>query len=40
LTKKHSHQVVSAAHEGAEAGQTANYYLYAQYQKLESEDRT
>jgi thioredoxin reductase (NADPH) len=34
LSKMHSHQVVSAAHEGAEAAQTANYYLYAGYQKL------
>jgi thioredoxin reductase (NADPH) len=34
LSKMHTHQVVSAAHEGAEAGQTANYYLYAGYQKL------
>lgn len=34
LSKMHSHQVVSAAHEGAEAAQTANYYLYAGYEKL------
>jgi thioredoxin reductase (NADPH) len=33
LSKMHTHQVVSAAHEGAEAAQTANYYLYADYQK-------
>ncbi|HZH97352.1 MAG TPA: NAD(P)/FAD-dependent oxidoreductase, partial [Fimbriimonadaceae bacterium] len=35
LSKAHTHQVVSAAHEGAEAAQTANYYLYADYQKHE-----
>jgi thioredoxin reductase (NADPH) len=34
----HTHQVVSAAHEGAEAAQTANYYLYADYQKLRIQD--
>lgn len=34
LSKMHTHQVVSAAHEGAEAGQTANYYLYDAYQKV------
>ena len=34
ISKMHSHQVVSAAHEGAEAAQSANYYLYAGYQKL------
>jgi thioredoxin reductase (NADPH) len=34
LAKMHTHQVVSAAHQGAEAGQTANYYLYAGYQKV------
>lgn len=33
----HSHQVASAVHEGAEAAQTANYYLYASYQKYEAE---
>jgi thioredoxin reductase (NADPH) len=31
----HTHQVASAVHEGAEAAQTANYYLYAGYQKYE-----
>lgn len=35
LSLMHTHQVVSAASEGAEAGQTANYYLYADYQKEE-----
>jgi thioredoxin reductase (NADPH) len=34
LSKMHTHQVVSAVHEGAEAAQTANYYLYADYQKV------
>jgi thioredoxin reductase (NADPH) len=34
LSKMHSHQVVAAAAAGAEAGQTANYYLYSNYQKL------
>lgn len=36
---KHSHQVASAVHLGAEAAQTANYYLYAQYQR-NLEDRS
>jgi thioredoxin reductase (NADPH) len=31
----HTHQVASAVHEGAEAAQTANYYLYAGYQKYD-----
>jgi thioredoxin reductase (NADPH) len=31
----HTHQVCSAVHEGAEAAQTANYYLYSAYQKYE-----
>jgi hypothetical protein len=30
--------VVSAVHEGAEAAQTANYYLYAGYQKEDPAD--
>ena len=34
ISNMHTHQVVSAAHEGAEAAQTANYYLYADHQKL------
>lgn len=34
LSRMHTHQVVAAAHEGAEAAQTANYYLYADYQKV------
>ena len=34
LSRMHTHQVVAAAHEGAEAAQTANYYLYAKYQKV------
>ena len=34
ISNMHTHQVISAAHEGAEAAQTANYYLYADYQKL------
>jgi thioredoxin reductase (NADPH) len=29
----HTHQVVAAAAEGAEAAQTANYYLYKSFQK-------
>ncbi len=33
LSKMHTHQVVSAAHEGAEAAQTANYFLYPEFQK-------
>ncbi len=33
ISRMHSHQVVSAAAEGAEAAQTANYYLYAGYQR-------
>jgi thioredoxin reductase (NADPH) len=33
LSKMHTHQVVAAAHEGAEAAQTANYYLYSGFQK-------
>jgi len=28
VTDKHSHQVVTAAHEGAQAAQAASYYLY------------
>ena len=28
LSRMHTHQVVAAAHEGAEAAQTANYFLY------------
>jgi thioredoxin reductase (NADPH) len=35
LSRMHTHQVIAAAHEGAEAAQTANYYLYADYQKNE-----
>jgi thioredoxin reductase (NADPH) len=31
----HTQQVASAVHEGAEAAMTANYYLYANYQRLE-----
>jgi thioredoxin reductase (NADPH) len=31
----HTHQVCSAVHEGAEAAQTANYYLYSAYQRKE-----
>lgn len=34
LSGMHTHQIVSAVHEGAEAAQTANYYLYADYQKV------
>lgn len=29
VTNRHSHQVVSAAHEGAEAAQACNYYLFS-----------
>jgi len=36
VTNKHSHQVVSAAHEGAMAAQAANHVLYPSYQRLES----
>jgi thioredoxin reductase len=31
----HTHQVCSAVHAGAEAAQTANYYLYSAYQRNE-----
>jgi thioredoxin reductase (NADPH) len=34
VTNKHSHQVVSAVHEGAMAAQAANFVLYPPYQKL------
>ena len=40
LSGMHSHQVVSAVHEGAEAAQTANYYLYADYQKVLLDEAT
>ena len=33
LTNRHTHQVAAAVCEGAEAGQTANYYLYDRYQQ-------
>lgn len=33
ITQRFSHQIVTAAHEGATAGQAANYGLYAPYQK-------
>jgi thioredoxin reductase (NADPH) len=33
VTKQHAHQVVTAAHEGATAGQTANYDLYRPEQR-------
>jgi thioredoxin reductase (NADPH) len=33
ISSMHTHQVVSAVHEGAEAAQTANYYLYSDYQR-------
>lgn len=33
VTRIFSHQIVTAAHEGATAGQTANYDLYEPYQK-------
>jgi thioredoxin reductase (NADPH) len=34
VTNKHSHQVVSAAHEGAQAAQAANFFLYGSDQRL------
>ena len=34
VTDKHTHQVVSAAHEGAVAAQAANQVLYPPAQKL------
>jgi thioredoxin reductase (NADPH) len=34
VTDKHSHQVVSAAHEGAQAAQAANFVLYPPRQRL------
>jgi len=34
VTNKHSHQVVSAAHEGAQAAQAANHVLYPERQTL------
>jgi len=34
VSNKHSHQVVSAAHEGAQAAQAANFFLYGSDQKL------
>ena len=40
LSRMHTHQVITAAAEGAEAAQTANYYLYADYQKLHVDDPT
>lgn len=33
VTKAFAHQIVTAAHEGATAAQTANYELYHEYQK-------
>jgi thioredoxin reductase len=33
LTRMYTQQVASAVHAGAEAAQTMNYYLYADYQK-------
>ena len=33
VTGPYAHQVSSAVHEGAMAGQTANYELYAEFQK-------
>jgi thioredoxin reductase (NADPH) len=40
LSRMHTHQVVAAAHEGAEAAQTANYFLYADLKKnLKDRDR-
>jgi thioredoxin reductase (NADPH) len=36
LSRMHTHQVIAAAHEGAEAAQTANYYLYARFQQNET----
>lgn len=33
LSRMHTHQVVAAAHEGAEAAQTCNYWLYASFQR-------
>ena len=33
LSRPHSHLVIAAAHEGAEAAQSANYYLYSGFQK-------
>lgn len=33
ITKPHSHQIITAAHEGAMAAQAANYDLYAVWQK-------
>lgn len=39
LSRMHTHQVVAAAAEGAEAAQTANYYLYADYQKVDMPSR-
>jgi thioredoxin reductase (NADPH) len=35
VTKAFAHQIVTAAHEGATAAQTANYELYHSYQKEE-----
>ena len=34
VNNKHSHQVVSAVHEGAEAAQAANYTLYPEAQRI------
>lgn len=34
VTDKHSHQVISAAHEGAMAAQAANHVLYPSFQRL------
>ena len=39
VTDRHSHQVVSAAHEGAMAAQAANQVLYPQAQKLPPEKK-
>lgn len=33
LSRMHTHQVVAAAHEGAEAAQTCNYWLYSSFQR-------
>jgi thioredoxin reductase (NADPH) len=40
LSRMHSHQVVAAAHEGAEAAQTCNYWLYSGFQREAPEHPT
>ncbi len=37
VTRPHNHQITSAVHEGGMAAAAANYYLYGEAQKDQSE---